>query len=75
MHMQPIYRTNPFVTVLLFSCYAYIRGIFGGNYLNLEFTFLLGLALHELRIHKQLKKEKDRIMSSSNAVTSATGEI
>lgn len=61
--------------ILLFSCYAYIRGIFGGNYLNLEFTFLLGLALHELRIHKQLKKEKDRIMSSSNAVTSATGEI
>ena len=35
--------------IILFACFAYCRGVFGGDYLYYEFIFLLGLSLHEIR--------------------------
>jgi len=46
--------------ILLFACFAYIRGIFGGDYLYYEFTFLLGLSLHEIRMARGASKRKVR---------------
>ena len=47
---------NPYAKnmILLFACFAYIRGIFGGDYLYYEFTFLLGLSLHEIRAGRRM---------------------
>ena len=41
--------------ILLFACFAYVRSVFGGDYLYFEFTFLLGLSLHEIRAAKRYK--------------------
>lgn len=41
--------------IILFACFAYGRGIFGGDYLYFEFVFLLGLSLHEIRGAKKMR--------------------
>jgi hypothetical protein len=43
--------------ILLFACFAYVRSLFGGDYLYFEFTFLLGLSLHEIRAAKRYKSK------------------
>ncbi len=41
--------------LILFACFAYGRGIFGGDYLYFEFMLLLGLSLHEIRWAKKMR--------------------
>lgn len=45
--------------LLLFGCYVFVQGIFGGRYISPYSFFLLGLCINSLRVSKKEYRRKD----------------
>lgn len=56
--------------IALFGCLVFVRGIFGGNYLNYTVFFLLGLCLKSLREERYKQKTDKETGELSNGTKS-----